>query len=56
MVRPSFSSIVEVKIGGAKLPDTIAPMLTDGWVDQGVNVPAAFGSPSATPTTGSSAT
>ncbi|MFC8417761.1 VgrG-related protein [Streptomyces coelicoflavus] len=42
MVRPSFSSIVEVKIGGAKLPDTIAPMLTDGWVDQGVNVPAAF--------------
>ncbi|MFF0586015.1 VgrG-related protein [Streptomyces sp. NPDC003781] len=42
MVRPSFSSIVEVKIGGAPLPDTIAPMLTDGWVDQGVNVPAAF--------------
>lgn len=42
MVRPSFSSIVEVKIGGAKLPDNIAPMLTDGWVDQGVNVPAAF--------------
>ncbi|BET49302.1 MULTISPECIES: VgrG-related protein [Streptomyces] len=42
MVRPSFSSIVEVKIGGAKLPDTVAPMLTDGWVDQGVNVPAAF--------------
>ncbi|MFE9706720.1 VgrG-related protein [Streptomyces sp. NPDC005930] len=42
MVRPAFSSIVEVKIGGAKLPDDIAPMLTDGWVDQGVNVPAAF--------------
>ncbi|MET7322061.1 VgrG-related protein [Streptomyces sp. NPDC005549] len=42
MVRPAFSSIVEVKIGGAPLPDTIAPMLTDGWVDQGVNVPAAF--------------
>ncbi|MEU9520859.1 VgrG-related protein [Streptomyces sp. NPDC048224] len=42
MVRPAFSSIVEVKIGGAKLPDDIAPMLTDGWVDQGMNVPAAF--------------
>ncbi|MFG2159966.1 VgrG-related protein [Streptomyces olivaceus] len=42
MVRPSFSSIVEVKIGGAKLPETVAAMLTDGWVDQGVNVPAAF--------------
>ncbi|MFG3250788.1 VgrG-related protein [Streptomyces sp. NPDC048187] len=42
MVRPAFSSVVEVKIGGAKLPDDIAPMLTDGWVDQGVNVPAAF--------------
>ncbi|MER7055504.1 MULTISPECIES: VgrG-related protein [unclassified Streptomyces] len=42
MVRPSFSSIVQVKIGGAKLPDDIAPMLTDGWVDQGVGVPAAF--------------
>ncbi|WP_282090717.1 VgrG-related protein [Streptomyces tendae] len=42
MVRPAFSSIVEVKIGGAPLSDTVAPMLTDGWVDQGVNVPAAF--------------
>ncbi|MET8461400.1 VgrG-related protein [Streptomyces parvulus] len=42
MVRPAFSSVVEVKIGGAKLPDDIAPMLTDGWVDQGVGVPAAF--------------
>ncbi|MFI8486187.1 VgrG-related protein [Streptomyces rubrogriseus] len=42
MVRPAFSSVVEVKIGGAPLSDTVAPMLTDGWVDQGVNVPAAF--------------
>ncbi|MFH8534992.1 VgrG-related protein [Streptomyces tendae] len=42
MVRRAFSSVVEVKIGGAPLPDTIAPLLTDGWVDQGVNVPAAF--------------
>ncbi|WP_399886320.1 VgrG-related protein [Streptomyces sp. BBFR51] len=42
MVRPAFSSIVEVRIGAAKLPDDIATMLVDGWVDQGVNVPAAF--------------
>ncbi|WP_399940517.1 VgrG-related protein [Streptomyces sp. BBFR25] len=42
MVRPAFSSVVEVKIGGTPLSDTVAPMLTDGWVDQGVNVPAAF--------------
>ncbi|CAL9301365.1 MULTISPECIES: VgrG-related protein [Streptomyces] len=42
MVRPAFSSIVEVKIGGAKLPSDIAPLLVEGWVDQGVGVPAAF--------------
>ncbi|MGC9378178.1 VgrG-related protein [Streptomyces sp. MH13] len=42
MVRPAFSSIVEVRIGSAKLPDDIAPMLVEGWVDQGVGVPAAF--------------
>ncbi|MFG2679446.1 VgrG-related protein [Streptomyces sp. NPDC048392] len=42
MVRPAFSSIVQVRIGGAKLPDDIAPMLVEGWVDQGVGVPAAF--------------
>ncbi|WP_328635947.1 VgrG-related protein [Streptomyces canus] len=42
MVRHAFSSIVEVKIGGAKLPSDIAPMLVEGWVDQGVGVPAAF--------------
>ncbi|WP_395574285.1 VgrG-related protein [Streptomyces sp. BK79] len=42
MVRPAFSSIMQVRIGGAKLPDDIAPMLVEGWVDQGVGVPAAF--------------
>ncbi|MER5490183.1 VgrG-related protein [Streptomyces sp. NPDC002490] len=42
MVRPAFSSIVQVRIGGAKLPDDIAPMLVEGWVDQGMGVPAAF--------------
>ncbi|MEV5014160.1 VgrG-related protein [Streptomyces sp. NPDC053780] len=42
MVRPAFSSIVQVRVGSAKLPDDIALMLVDGWVDQGMNVPAAF--------------
>ncbi|MER7511999.1 VgrG-related protein [Streptomyces lavendulae] len=42
MVRPAFSSIMQVRIGAAKLPDDIAPLLVEGWVDQGVNVPAAF--------------
>ncbi|MFJ3913767.1 VgrG-related protein [Streptomyces vinaceus] len=42
MVQPAFSSIMQVRIGGAKLPDDIAPLLVEGWVDQGVGVPAAF--------------
>ena len=42
MVRPAFSSIVKVRVGSAELPDDIALMLVDGWVDQGVGVPAAF--------------
>ncbi|QKW09302.1 VgrG-related protein [Streptomyces sp. NA04227] len=42
MVQTSYSSIMQVTIGGAKLPDDIAPMLTEGWVDQGAGVPAAF--------------
>ncbi|MFD6194440.1 VgrG-related protein [Streptomyces sp. NPDC060275] len=42
MVRPAFSSIVKVRIGAAELPDDIAVMLVEGWVDQGVGVPAAF--------------
>ncbi|MFD7031406.1 VgrG-related protein [Streptomyces sp. NPDC059917] len=42
MVQPAFSSIMQVRIGAAKLPDDIAPLLVEGWVDQGVGVPAAF--------------
>ncbi|MFB6551521.1 VgrG-related protein [Streptomyces sp. NPDC056405] len=43
MVRPAFSSVVKVRIGAAKeLPAAIALKLVDGWVDQGVGVPAAF--------------
>jgi phage protein D len=42
MVQSSFSSVVDVKIGGAKLPPEFAPDLVDSHVDQGVGVPAAF--------------
>ncbi|GAA4822898.1 VgrG-related protein [Streptomyces ziwulingensis] len=42
MVQTAFSSIMQVTIGGAKLPPEIAPMLVEGWVDQGAGVPAAF--------------
>ncbi|MCS0637529.1 VgrG-related protein [Streptomyces sp. LP05-1] len=42
MVRTAFSSIIRVTIGGARLSPEMAPLLVDGWVDQGAGVPAAF--------------
>lgn len=42
MVRSAFSTVVDVRIGGAKLPPTYARALVDSWVDQGAGVPAAF--------------
>ncbi|MFF8593110.1 VgrG-related protein [Streptomyces sp. NPDC015220] len=42
MVRSAFSNIIDVRIGGAKLPPEYARALVDSWVDQGVGVPAAF--------------
>ncbi|MEU3336361.1 VgrG-related protein [Streptomyces sp. NPDC006668] len=42
MVQSAFSNVVDVKIGGAKLPPEFAPDLVDSYVDQGVGVPAAF--------------
>ncbi|MHC3471805.1 VgrG-related protein [Streptomyces sp. 7R007] len=42
MVRAAFSNVVDVRIGGAKLPPEYARALVDSWVDQGVGVPAAF--------------
>jgi phage protein D len=38
----AFSNVIDVRIGGAKLTPDHARMLVDGWVDQGVGVPAAF--------------
>ncbi|ASY35068.1 hypothetical protein STTU_4739 [Streptomyces sp. Tu6071] len=42
MTRPAHSAVLHVTIGGAPLPRDVAPLLVDGWVDQGVGVPAAF--------------
>lgn len=42
MVQSAYSTVVDVRIGGAKLPPEFAPDLVDCHVDQGVGVPAAF--------------
>ncbi|MEW2044890.1 VgrG-related protein [Streptomyces sp. NPDC005476] len=42
MVQSAFSSVIQVTLGGGPLPVDIAPLLVDGWVDQGLGVPAAF--------------
>ncbi|MER6920433.1 VgrG-related protein [Streptomyces spiralis] len=42
MVQSAYSNVVEVKLGGAKLPDEFEPDLVDCYVDQGAGVPAAF--------------
>ncbi|MFI5818949.1 VgrG-related protein [Streptomyces rishiriensis] len=42
MVQSAFSSVIQVTLGGSPLPVDIAPLLVDGWVDQGLGVPAAF--------------
>jgi phage protein D len=42
MVRTAFSNVIDVRIGGAKLPPQYSRALVDSWVDQGAGVPAAF--------------
>ncbi|MFD8793365.1 VgrG-related protein [Streptomyces vinaceus] len=42
MVQASFSNVVHVSIGGAKLPDHVADDLVGAWVDLGAGVPGAF--------------
>lgn len=42
MVQSAFSSIIQVTLGGRPLPVDFAPLLVEGWVDQGLGVPAAF--------------
>ncbi|QKW29665.1 VgrG-related protein [Streptomyces seoulensis] len=42
MVQSAFSNVIDVRVGGAKLPPEYAADLVDSYVDQGVGVPAAF--------------
>ncbi|MEX2981231.1 VgrG-related protein [Streptomyces sp. C36] len=42
MPGPATSAVLQVSIGGDRLPDDAALALVDGWVDQGAGVPAAF--------------
>ncbi|MFE9092873.1 VgrG-related protein [Streptomyces sp. NPDC007264] len=42
MVQSAYSSVIQVTLGGRPLPPEYAPLLVDGWVDQGLGVPAAF--------------
>ncbi|MGW1722478.1 VgrG-related protein [Streptomyces sp. NPDC002306] len=42
MVQSAYSSVIQVTLGGSPLPPDFAPLLVDGWVDQGLGVPAAF--------------
>ncbi|GAA3149429.1 VgrG-related protein [Streptomyces echinatus] len=42
MPKSAFSNVVDVRIGGAKLPPEFARALVDCYVDQGAGVPAAF--------------
>ncbi|MBP0461871.1 VgrG-related protein [Streptomyces montanisoli] len=38
----AFSSVIDVHIGGAKLPKKVAEQLVGAWVDLGAGVPGAF--------------
>ncbi|WP_330348874.1 VgrG-related protein [Streptomyces sp. NBC_00582] len=42
MVATAFSNIIKVTLGGSPLPPDFAPLLVEGWVDQGLGVPASF--------------
>lgn len=42
MSEKTYTSVLHVEIGGAVLPDQLAALLTEGWVDASLNVPSAF--------------
>ncbi|MEV6394501.1 VgrG-related protein [Streptomyces sp. NPDC051907] len=42
MVQASFSNVVHVTLGGAKIPDEYANALIGAWVDLGAGVPGEF--------------
>lgn len=42
MSEHTFTTLLHVQLGGSLLPDPLAALLTEGWVDASVNVPSAF--------------
>ncbi|MET9544728.1 MULTISPECIES: VgrG-related protein [unclassified Streptomyces] len=42
MSEKTYTSVLHAEIGGAVLPDKLAVLLVEGWVDSSVNVPSAF--------------
>ncbi|MBM7173448.1 VgrG-related protein [Streptomyces sp. G44] len=42
MSEKTYTSVLHAEIGGAVLPDKLAALLVEGWVDSSVNVPSAF--------------
>ncbi|MBC3839978.1 hypothetical protein GXW82_06560 [Streptacidiphilus sp. 4-A2] len=38
----TYTSLLQVTIEGAPLPDALATLMAEGWVDSGVNIPSAF--------------
>lgn len=42
MITDVFTSVLSVEVNGTPLPDPLAALLIDGWVDTSVTVPAAF--------------
>ncbi|MCY0954456.1 VgrG-related protein [Streptomyces sp. H27-S2] len=42
MSENTFTTVLHVVLGGSVLPDPLASLLTEGWVDASVNVPSAF--------------
>ncbi|MGW5939932.1 VgrG-related protein [Streptomyces celluloflavus] len=42
MSDKTYTSVLHVEIEGTRLPDKLAVLLVEGWVDASVNVPSAF--------------
>ncbi|AZM56059.1 type IV secretion protein Rhs [Streptomyces sp. WAC 01529] len=42
MSEKTYTSVLHAEIGGSRLPDKLAVLLVEGWVDSSVNVPSAF--------------
>ncbi|GAA3602117.1 VgrG-related protein [Kineosporia mesophila] len=42
MSQKTYTSVLQVRVGGTELPPRLAGLMVDAWVDASVNVPAAF--------------